>query len=313
MTDLLLKYDINPYDFLEITEEADIKAIKLAYKKKAKILHPDKSGGKTEMKFKLLNLCYKFARDNCLDTNVSTHNELKEQQKETPTFKGGYTIDDFANMEKRRAIIQTEDIDFETFEKKLSAMNTQSVNYNAIDYYKSDLLAKMKTKGKFCDLKFNAYFQKIKEQGKVNTTQIEKVTRIKAYNEDNKYQMVNSYNGMIINTTEPGGNYKETTSSTLSKRDICDLINTTGKMEMDIIIKNNQKNTEAMAPKEIKMLKKKMEMKILVNTKKSYRESETDLERENIKRIKKEMEKQKKIVEENKHLYHLSIEPPKFL
>lgn len=60
---LIFSGEINPYEILGISktnENLSEKEIRNYYKKRALVLHPDKTKGKTEIEFKILHICYKY-------------------------------------------------------------------------------------------------------------------------------------------------------------------------------------------------------------------------------------------------------------
>jgi hypothetical protein len=313
MSKLLEKYKINPYDYLGIDENADMKTIKKAYKYKAKIYHPDKNGGKTDVEFKILVLCYKHAKQNCVsEVVVRDFNELKEQSKvpQEVYYEKSFYETDFNDPETRKEIFADDDIDFESFEKEMKRIQSGKTSYSAENFYNKNIIDSMKTNGKFDRDKFNAYFLKLKKEGKIQDLQLVKVDEVKAYNDDSKYMKVNVYDNMIINTDggRKEGNYIEfRRTKKISNKDMEEIINTDTKV-IDKLIKENKKNTGKMSRKKIKELVQKAGEKIDVKYELSAAEMEEKMELENIQRIRRELEEQKQVVMSNRRIYGNRIE-----
>lgn len=69
--------NIDPYSILGISKDASKNDIKRAYKKKSLICHPDRTQGKTDLEFKILGECYKFAIDTLESMSTKSHQELR--------------------------------------------------------------------------------------------------------------------------------------------------------------------------------------------------------------------------------------------
>ncbi len=107
---------INPYEILGIISDNNIspEIIKKAYKKKALILHPDKTNGKTENEFKVLYICYKYL-------NVLLEKENKQKLRQ----------DYYFNILKNKGTIEnTSKRDSNEYLKKLSTSNKVNINSN---------------------------------------------------------------------------------------------------------------------------------------------------------------------------------------
>lgn len=303
---ILEKYNINPYSFLGITELSSISDIKSAYKKKALIYHPDKNNG-DEVQFKILQLCYKYAKKNCIMSDVSTDDQLRDRKRdEMPVTKMAFSKEDFDDTTKRKLINPFDELDFEEFEKKVEDTVKQSKSYSAGSFYDSELKNKLKTKkGQFDEKKFNAYFLKLKKQNKTCSDLI-KVEKVLAYNEDaGNYMKVNSHDGIIINTAPtPINKYQEKSDYKLSKEDIRALINSTDEKEINRLIGENTKGTEKMSPKDLNKLKKKATIKIAVDRTANFNEMSIEMDKRQLLSIANEKKQQKNVVEKYKKAYH---------
>ena len=86
---LLDEKNIDPYKVLDISKNSGINDIKAAYKRKAKVYHPDKMGGSNEQ-FQLITMAYmslieKYKRQQqdkqFMTLKEESHNQLKQQTK----------------------------------------------------------------------------------------------------------------------------------------------------------------------------------------------------------------------------------------
>lgn len=307
--DLLEKYNINPYDILEIDSLSDMNTIKKAYKRKALLLHPDKTNGKTEGQFKLLVLSYKYAKKNCITSPVSSQMELLSSDRTVEneiTHNPDMNIynTNFEDKNERGKLFSDDQIDFDQFEKYMERIQNLPTSYVAENFYKKDILKTMKTKGKFDIDKFNAFFLKLKKEGKTSTDLV-KVERIKAQNEEDSYMRVNIYDGMVINTDDKfDSNYKE--AYIVTQSDIDELIKTDIDT-IDRLIKENKKDTGKIPTKKMKEMIMKKSRNIAIDRTKSFSQLEKDLEIQNIVKIQAEKEEQKKMVGKYKNIYTKSI------
>lgn len=298
--DILKKYGINPYEYLGIDRFSDIISIKAAYKAKALLLHPDKTNGKTEAQFKILVLCYKYAVNNNINTPIASQEELRAEKEELEEVSNGMNIynTNFEDKETRSKLFAFDDIDFEKFEKQMKRTQGLSTNYDNINYYKDDIINKLKCKGKFDKEKFNAFFTKLKKQGKVGTDLV-KVERVLAANENAQYVKVNIHDGLVINSIDK----KDfSTQPLLSNKDMEKILKT-NKEELKNLIKENKKDTGAVSKKKIKELVQKNKLNVVVDNKKSFSTLESEIDMLNVLKITREKEEQRKIVENNRNIY----------
>lgn len=311
--DLLTKYNIDPYDILDVDPLSDLQTLKKAYRRKALELHPDKTNGRTEAEFKILVLSYKYAKQNCVVTPVKTQNELRDVDREpiddiVQTDKNIYNTN-FEDNDERRCLFSDDQIDFNTFEKQMKKIQNLPTSYTAESFYKKGVLDKMKSKGKFDIDKFNAFFLKLKKEGKTSTDLI-KVERVKAMNEYDLYMKVNIYDGMVINTddTEDTTNYNE--NYIITQKDVDDLINTDVKI-IDKLINEHKKDTGKIPKKKVKEMMRKKSQDIAIERKMSFSQLEKDLEIKNMMKIQMENREQQNTVNKFKHIYTKSL--PQFV
>ncbi len=310
--DILSKYNIDPYEVLGINSMSDMNTIKKAYKRKAMVLHPDKTNGKTEAEFKILVLSYKYAKNHCINSPVASQNELRDRSKEDREYipqesqfdKNIYNTN-FEDSQERSRLFSDDQIDFDTFEKQMKRIQNLPTSYTAETFYKRDVLEKMKTRGKFDLDKFNAFFLKLKKEGKTSTDLV-KVERVKASNEDDVYMKVNIHDGMVINIDDAkdSGNYKE--NYIVTQQDMDNLLETEVSM-IDRLIKEHKKDTEKIPARKIKEMIRKKSQNIAVDRTKSFSQLERELELQNMTKIQQEKKKQQEMVNRYKHIYTKSL------
>lgn len=306
---ILDKYNINPYEYLGVDPLSDINTIKKAYKKKAMVLHPDKTNGKTEAEFKILVLCYKYAKENCITSPVADELTLISRDKEDIPINLDMNIHttDFEDSSTRSQIFADDQIDFQSFEKRMKRIQNLPTSYSAESFYKKEVLDSMKTKGKFDLDKFNAFFLKLKKEGKT-TTDLVRVERVKAANEDDLYMKVNVYDGMVINTDDNDNtNYKE--NYEVTQKDLDTLLQTDLKTVQQLIAEH-KKDTSKIPNKKIKEMIRKKSQNVVVDRTKSFSQLEKDLEIQNMMKIQMEKKKQQEMVDKYKHVYTRSLPVP---
>ena len=313
MSKLLEKYGINPYEFLGIDDLSDIVEIKKAYKSKSKLYHPDRNGG-SDVQFKILVLCYKHAKENCIVSgNVNDFSKLKknadEDAKEELGYERTFHTTYFDDPETRKQIFADDFIDFESFKDEMKKMQGMSTSYVAENFYKKEIIEKFKKNGKFDRELFNAYFLKMKKDGKIQNNQLVKVEEVQAFNQDSNYMKVNIHDNMVINIDggKKDGNYRELKKSKeIKNSDIQEVLETDLKT-ISKLIKENKKDTGKISRKKLKELEMKAKAPISVEHQLSFAEMKAKLEFEELERIRREREEQKDVVERNKRIYNNRI------
>lgn len=79
--------NIDPYKILDIDPDSNEETIKKAYKRKSRKIHPDKTNGKTELEFKILGICYKYAIDKLNIYKTKLPSELKQQSNQELVYE----------------------------------------------------------------------------------------------------------------------------------------------------------------------------------------------------------------------------------
>lgn len=310
--DILSKYNIDPYNVLGITPMADMETIKKAYKRKAIVLHPDKTNGRTEAEFKILVLSYKHAKQNCINSPVASQNQLRDRPKEEEQYtsqesefdKNIYNTN-FEDSRERSRLFSDDQIDFDTFEKQMKRIQNLPTSYAAETFYKRDVLEKMKTKGRFDLDKFNAFFLKLKKEGKTSTDLV-KVEKVKAANEDDAYMKVNIYDGMVINVDDTKENYNYKENYVVTQQDMDDLLQTDVNM-IDKLIREHKKDTDKIPTRKIKEMIRKKSQNVAVDRTKSFSQLERELDLKNMTDMQKEKKEQQEMVKKYKHIYTKSL------
>lgn len=97
---------INPYELLNVTTNSTLQEVKKSYYELAKIMHPDRSGGRKE-DMEMLHSCYQFIKRELEQTNTNItfedlesqfRNFLTTQEKQIPKFCDIY--DDAFDVDK---------------------------------------------------------------------------------------------------------------------------------------------------------------------------------------------------------------------
>ena len=307
--DILNNFNIDPYKYLKVNIDASSSEIKKAYKDLAKKLHPDKNGGKTEAEFKLLHICYKYLLKNCIDEEPSSFEQLKNSQTEKPIIQRERTLYN-TNMdddETRKELFADDDINMKDFESHMKRVQNLSTSYSVENFYKKEILDSMKTKNKFDIQKFNAYFSKLKKDGKIESQLVRK-EKVMPSNSDVKYVNVNKFCDRIINSVDKtDNNYKGLMNQrSITNNDMLKVLETDQKV-IDKIMKENKKNTGKLSRSKLKELElnARTESKELENL--TDRESEFELLSRQKEQLLETKRKQKEYVLNHKDIFVGSI------
>jgi hypothetical protein len=165
----------------------------------------------------------------------------------------------------------------------------------------------MKTNGKFDKEKFNAFFNKLKKDGKIQNQLIKK-EKVIPCNADKEYVNVNSYDDMMIYSVDKGGNYRSfLKENEIKNNDITELINTDTKV-INSLIKEHKKNTGKISKKKFRDLQEKARVDIPVNNQLSFAEAKQKMLLEQVNEMNESRKKQKEYVTENKRIFVNSIQ-----
>jgi hypothetical protein len=306
--DFFNDHGLDPYKILEVTHYANSKEVKRAYKKKALILHPDKTEGRTEYQFKLVVLAYRCIIKNCIDTPTATFEEIKnaDRSEEVGYARNFYDID-FDDQATRNELFVDDDLHLDDFKKEMGRVQGLSTSYSAENFYKKEVLDTMKTKGKFDREKFNAFFLKLQKDGKIQN-QLVKKEKVMPCNADNLYVNVSTYCDKMINSIDKGnGNYgKLMKQNVITNSDMEKLMDTDAKI-IDSLIKENKKNTGKITKKKLKDLVNTAKVHIPVNTELTFEQSKERMLLEKLEELKISQENQKEFVMKNKRIFANSL------
>lgn len=309
---ILEKYNIDPYEYLEVHKNADKETIKKAYKKKCKILHPDKTGGTTEVQFKLLYISYKYATDKCVNTNISSHEELKQVDRHVEVaYARNFYSTNFEDQQTRSELFAEDDMDFEDFKKQAERISNMSTSYIAEDFYKKELAEMMKKDGKFDKDKFNALFLKLKKENKILSSNKEMILidQVKPANHNDNYMRVNIHeNDMIISDSNRSkGNYKSfMRQSKISQTDM-DKVLETDLDDINKLVKEHKKDTGKITKKKMKELIEKRRDPNVGKFEFSYHEMEKKIVTEQEIHIEAEKKRQEEYVKKHRRIFDNAI------
>lgn len=304
------EYDIDPYEVLDLynLKNVDLKGLKKAYMKKARLIHPDKTKGSTEIEFKILQECYEYLKEEFDNTPVTTsqkdfqdlrnlHNEDPNFEVDRPSSSRGGGVD-HSVFTKKRSDYMIDNLNFDDFERKVT-LKSKEQRKDEEEIFKA-------FKGKKFDLdKFNSLFE-------LKKAPVSKEL-IKAFNPEpgaasSQLEMakVKSHNGLMI-TTERDDDYLKHLDDILSEsienpdKDSSELIT---QKQILKIKKEKAKSTGKMSKK--KALEKTEQMKsenIVVNTTKTFAERERLQSKSHIKKLKEEIEENKEFIKKYGHVF----------
>lgn len=305
--DILNDFGIDPYDYLGVNVTASSKQVKKAYKTKAKLLHPDKTGGRTEMEFKLLHISYKHIIQHCVDKEVSNFEELKNAPREEEGYARSFYNTDFDDPTTRNELFADDDLNLEQFEEEMKRVQGGSTSYSAENFYRKEVLDTMKTKGKFDREKFNAFFLKLQIDGKI-PNQLVKREKVVASNQDKEYVNVNVYCDKMVNSIDrTDSNYKTLLKQPeIKSDDITKLIDTDTKV-IDSLIKQHRKDTGKISRKKLRELQMKAQENVPVNTQLTFEQAKERMLLEQLRDIQDSQKEQKEYVTKNKRIFANSI------
>lgn len=198
----LEKYNINPYKLFNIKEDEliTISELKKRYKKRALVLHPDKTNGETELEFKLLRLSYNFLKEKTNNiTSDSVNKERNDFILENIDYNKQYHEIDFNNKNIRKELFVDDNIDFEEYENEIK-IKDKLLNKNNYKYSseKNVKLYKNMFKDKSFDIdKFNTVYNIINKNESKSLIRYEDVKPFE-FNTSNSLSCISYYDGVII-------------------------------------------------------------------------------------------------------------------
>lgn len=312
------KYDIDPYAFLGVeTLCQDKEVIKKAYKKKALVYHPDKTNGKTDVQFKILNKCYKYAVKNIIKKSKN-HEELKNESKRfEDTLDTLDTLDTPRGPRNNLGMFDTDrdklfvDDDLDpNFDEKIKECNSRDINYTNIEVYDNKFRDKMcDDGGKLNREKFNAVFLHLKrENERKNPDQIIKHPGVLACNQEDIescFTNVHIHENQVLNSVKKDSpdSFKKIKHK-LKQSDIDEALRMDLK-KINKLIKESKKDTGKMSRKKFnsELINKKSAKIPVTSCGKSFAEMEEEMKRKHLEQLVKESEMQKEFVLKKNKIY----------
>jgi hypothetical protein len=292
----LEEYDIDAYEFLGVSDFCqDKNEIRTAYKEKSLLLHPDKTMGKTEVEFKILHKCYKFAMRNIMKKEKS-HIQLKEESKEDILPVKKNPENNLHLFETDRDLLfhdDTLDRDFENTIKRVSGLST---SYSPIDNtYDTKFRDSLSNKGKFNREKFNVLFSELKKTKTSN--ELLKYTGPIAYNELEVYINVHTgEDGTMLNSTDE----PETSKEPKINQSELDMLLKLDSKTIDKLSRKHKKDTGKMSRKKIKEAISSRSSVPEITEKRSFSQMEIVLEENKLKALQSSAKAQHKFVDKHK-------------
>lgn len=195
------KYGLDPYEVIGVRKDDSIERIKSYYYKKALVLHPDKTGGKTKEEFQILKEAYNSIRNDFEITELlSFNNKKKEKRISTKeifpeTFQSGNNERTFENyapfLEDRLKDKFVAPKKLTTYDSSLPE-NTNYINISMKDFNKT----------------FDYYKQKYEDEQNLQVAEVKKIKPVKEPTDLN-YSKIYVYNGILVNQTDEEISEKE--------------------------------------------------------------------------------------------------------
>jgi len=297
------EHNIDPYKILDVTRGTTTKNdIKRQYKKKALKLHPDKTGGKTDLEFRILKECYNHIIEDIEFTTTKDFTQLKNLQNEEEVKVDPEEFQDYRNFHRinfsdsnvRQNLFVDDDLDFSNIDTVIKEKAKNPVSYGSV----KKISHKDIFDGKKFDIhKFNAAFD-IQNPELVNskTESTQEPEALEAYSSLNSLP-ISTYKGLIIEQK----NLK--------------------RLDYQRYIPNETEGTEPakpiseLSPKQVEKLvkQKKKELNELLNTRKnekvevdtrlSYLDAEAKMFEDRMVNMKAEMARNRDIVAANSRIY----------
>ena len=333
MNKILIENDfVDPYMILGVSKEDTREKIELMYKKKAKLLHPDKSKlrDKTlrEKAFRMLQESYNYIKatfnENKLSSNPFDNNRFKHNSKRYFEENKGDT--------KSKDTKDTKDTkDFNThFENSrgtrpgdfgYKTTRIQNLNeYNDFNYTPKNIFEEKQ----FDSNEFNKMFEYNKKDLNENNSELVHQTTdgFYAYNSggcDDSVASVSNYNGLMVvgdNYGESGvgyngtqfGDFKSSFNGNINPEETITEFNSRikqGKQKDEKVIgKINKSDFKKLLNEKIRENEKINKVRANNSSKANFRKENDDFEKRKSLKLKQEIEKDKKMVLEFKGMFN---------
>lgn len=309
--------DIDPYKIVGIKKKCSKQELKEAYIKKALVLHPDKTNGKTEVQFKLLNECYTYIKDvlsgKIISDEYEINNSYKQNFKDNSEESFNYTRSklNYNDHNTRKNVFVDHGLPLNVSDSDSNLDNIfggrKKINkeYSANDIYKSNKQNNIFRNEAFTADKFNAAFDIHKEKFGCNTGyDPNEYNEIEGFQPDSCLQPLEilTYGGLIIEKPQKEYNklnFKDLDNYKSNSDDISKL-----KNKKEFKQKLSSKKEKAISKSDFEKLTiKKQTEKYTNNSSVSFEEANQRFYEQKVKKMKDEMEINKKIINENLGIY----------
>jgi curved DNA-binding protein CbpA len=272
--------DINPYQFLGVSETCNLQQLKDAFIRKASVIHPSKTNGKTEIEFKILSECYNFLKSNL-------------QPKATSKAKSKALFVD-------HGIPQESELDSHfgyrnKIKKDYSPNDTQQTNMFAGESYSRD--------------KFNAAFELHKEEygcrGTFDSGVYHEPVGLDSSSSLKPLEII-TYGGLIIEKSQKDFNQLDFLEQKGNTQSIKEMQNS--KKFKNKLNKIKSKES-ALTQNEIQKLTSKTRKEPVLNTNgMTFDRANEEFYRMKVKNMQQDLEKNKDIIEQHLSLYDTSTQ-----
>lgn len=315
--------DIDPYKTVGVTRKCTKKNLKDAYIKKALVIHPDKTNGETDIEFKLLNECYNYLKD-VLDGKIQTNDapdinatDYKKNFKDETAEKINYTRAnlDYNSPENRKKLFVNKGLPLNVSDSrknldkifKREDSYKKDSKYSANDVYREAPQTNIFKGAKFNINQFNAAFELHKETYGCNTGyDAREYTELSGVEFDTSLSPAEivTYKGLLVE--KPQDSYNTLNNLHKSEKynpnsdDIPTLLQ---KKEFKKKLKTAKKDKPISEKEFRKLSTKKASEEYKVDTSLTFEEANQKFYEDKVRKMKKEMEDNKLIIEDNLGIY----------
>lgn len=309
--------DIDPYKVVGVKRKCTKKELKDLYIKKALVLHPDKTNGKTEVQFKLLNECYNYIKDvlngKISNTEYEINNSYKQNFKDASEESFNYTRSklDYNDSNTRKTVFVNHGLPSDVsdsssnLDRIFGSRNKINQEYTPNDIYKTNKQNNIFANEAFTSDKFNAAFDIHKEKFGCNTGyDPNEYDEIEGFQPESCMQPLEilTHGGLIIEKPQNEYNklnFKDLNNYKSNSQDISKLKNKKAFKQ-----KLSQKKEQAISKADFdKLTIKKQTEKYVNDNSISFEEANQRFYEQKVKKMKDEMENNKKIINQNLGVY----------
>lgn len=300
---------IDPFEVLGIPMSATAKEIRRAYRRKARLLHPDKqpNGGAPEpnLEFVVLTACYEFAMDYKIPHRHLSEPDDDPQPLQQPLYRRG-CVDHQAFEGAARNDLLNDGLDVEALQANL---NKRGHSASLSQVYQANERIFNAFQGKSFDRKkFNALFEHLKDkyefEGKAVITRPDEISPMALGGNTgglaSSSTAIVTYNGiMMVNQghadySTQGAVDRRLTKSLEAPQVAIDEILTEPQLER--LVKQMEKDTGKIAKNKAKVLAQQKGEKVNVNHTLSFSEAERQYEQQQLRQTFEEMERNRQYI-----------------